>query len=232
MHNIESQLCDGEKSILRERVSHFGKPTILEVGTYKGGGSTLTFLEALRSGGGGKLYGVEADSSVFAEMKANIESVDPSYFAFFEPIQGFSQAVIPGLLKHVSAFELAFLDGGNNPQEQIDEFRLLADAIPVGGFLFSHDANLRKGKWLVPYLSELDNWRVDIHHESEEGLLEAEKIGLHPSSASLSRANRALKQMMRSPIEIATRFFPSSFKGAVLRMLPFRIRRRLGEGRK
>lgn len=206
-------------------------PTILEIGTYKGGGSTLTFLEALKRKNSGRLIGIEADPVVFAEMKANIALVDPGYFDFFEPISGFSQRVIPGLLTKYPHFDLAFLDGGNNPREQIEEFELLKDAIPVGGFLFSHDANLLKGHWLVPYLSELDNWRVTIHQASEEGLLEAEKIRVTPSPASFRRAQKVLRWRMLSPVELATLLFPSSFKGFVLKLLPLKIRRRIGEGR-
>lgn len=207
-------------------------PTVLEIGTYKGGGSTLTFLEALKRKSSGRLIGIEADPHVFAEMKANITSVDPGYFAFFEPISGFSQRVIPGLLTKYPRFDLTFLDGGNNPREQIEEFELLKDAIPVGGFLFSHDANLRKGHWLVPYLTALDNWRVTIHQASEEGLLEAEKIGVSPSPASLRRAGKVLRHRKLSPVELATLLFPSSFKGFVLKLLPLKIRRLIGEGRK
>ena len=232
MNTIESQLHPMEKRIFSNRVATIPAPSILEIGTYKGGGSTLTFCEALKHQNAGRLIGIEADPNVFAEMKANIASVDPSYFAFFEPISGFSQQVIPGLLTKHPRFDLAFLDGGNNPREQIEEFELLKDAIPVGGFLFSHDANLRKGHWLVPYLSELDNWRVTIHQASEEGLLEAEKIALTPSPASLKLARKVLRARMFSPVELATLLFPSSFKGFVLKLLPRKLRRRIGEGRK
>ena len=230
--SIESQLHPVEKEIIAQRVDAIRDPNILEIGTYKGGGSTLTFLEALKRENSGRLIGIEADPDVFAEMKANVTSVDPRYFAFFEPISGFSQRVIPGLLTKYPRFDLAFLDGGNNPREQIEEFELLKDAIPVGGFLFSHDANLRKGHWLVPYLSELDNWRVTIHQASEEGMLEAEKIGVSPSPTSLRRARKLLRGRMLSPVELATLLFPSSFKGFVLKLLPLKIRRRIGEGRK
>lgn len=232
MSDIESQLHPAEKDILRRTLASFDATTILEIGTYKGGGSTLTFLHFLADLGRGKLYGIEADRSVFDEMRSNILSVGPGYFDFFEPICGFSQKIIPPLLPSVKKLDLVFLDGGNNPREQIEEFELLKDAIPVGGYLFSHDANLRKGRWLVPYLLELDNWRTVIHQASEEGMLEAEKQAADPSPASLARAESALRHRMRSPIEVATRFFPSSFKGAVLKFLPWKIRRRIGEGRK
>lgn len=114
--NIESQLHPVEKQIIGRRVYAMSDPTILEIGTYKGGGSTLIFLEALMRKNSGRLIGVEADPDVFAEMKANISSVDPGCFEFFEPISGFSQRVIPGLLTKYPRFDLAFLDGGNNPR--------------------------------------------------------------------------------------------------------------------
>lgn len=232
MKSIESQLHLAEKQIFSRRVDAMCAPTILEIGTYKGGGSTLTFLEALKRKNSGRLIGIEADPDVFAEMKANIASVDPGYFDFFEPISGFSQSVIPRLLAKHPRLDLSFLDGGNNPREQIEEFELLKDAIPVGGYLFSHDANLRKGHWLVPYLSNLDNWRVTIHQDSEEGLLEAEKIGETPSPTSLKKARKILRGKMFSPVELATLVFPSSFKGFVLQLLPLKLRRRIGEGRR
>jgi hypothetical protein len=37
---------------------------------------------------------------------------------------------------------------------------------------------------------------------------------------------------MRTPVEVATQFFPSSFKGAILSLIPYKLRRRLGEGRR
>ena len=60
--------------------------------------------------------------------------------------------------------------------------------IPVGGQLMSHDAKVRKGRWLVPYISRLDNWESQLHDVSEYGLFYAKKIAAQPSSASLRAA--------------------------------------------
>ena len=72
--------------------------------------------------------------------------------------------------------DLVFLDGGDNPNEQIQEFELLADRIPLGGHLFAHDAKLRKGKWLHPYLKLLDNWRVELIDISRKSCSAARKL--------------------------------------------------------
>ena len=59
--------------------------------------------------------------------------------------------------------------------EQITEFQLIDPRIPVGGTLMAHDAKLRKGKWLVPYVSTLDNWECKLHDISDEGLFVAKR---------------------------------------------------------
>jgi len=232
MYNFIGQLCAAEREILMRAVAQFRHPTILEVGTYKGGGSTITFLEELLRSGGGTLYGIESDAANFVEMQDNIRGANIKFLNFFKPLHGFSQQVIPQLLDEASCFDLVFLDGGNNPREQIEEFELVKDIIPIGGYLLSHDANLRKGRWLVPFLTELDNWRTTIHQVSEEGLLQAEKLALSPSRESARRAARKLRRLKYSPVEFATTLFPSQFKGVFLRCLPYNWTRKLAEGRR
>src|SRR6185436_13026746 len=95
--------------------------------------------------------------------------------------------------------DFVFLDGGNNPIEQITEFRLLDPFIPPGAQLMAHDAKLRKGKWLVPYLSRLDNWQCTLHDVSTEGLFHARKIAQSPSPESLGSARSTLLALRLRP---------------------------------
>jgi hypothetical protein len=95
----------------------------------------------------------------------------------------------------------------------------------------SHDAKLRKGKWLVPYVSLLDNWESKLNDVSEEGLFEARKIAPVPSSASLRTAQRTLLKLRLQPAEVAAVILPHAIRHAVLRLLPRAWVRRLAEGR-
>ena len=159
----------------------------------------------------------------------------PEASARFSPLFGFSQNVIPEWLAGQPrdlAVDLAFLDGGNRPMEQIEEFQLLDPRIPVGGRLLAHDAKLRKGKWLVPYLAQLDNWKSEVRDVSTEGLLEAEKIAAHPSTDSLRRARSTLFRLRCDPAEVAAAVLPSSVCGFVLGLLPRGLSKRLSDGRK
>jgi len=232
---IEGQLNEVECRLLTEAITAANpKPqTVIEVGTWLGGGSTLHILRALEKNGSGHLWGIEADQSIYERMLANIRAAAPEACGRFTPLFGFSQDVIPRWLAEQGQavrVDFAFLDGGNNPGEQIEEFQLLDPHIPVGGQLMAHDAKMRKGKWLVPYLSELDHWRVELHDISEYGLMSARKIGAHPSPASARAAGRHLFKRRCNPAEIAAAVLPSNVCGFVLGLLPTRLSRRLSDG--
>jgi predicted O-methyltransferase YrrM len=207
---------------------------VLEVGTWLGGGSTLHFLRALEANGEGHLWGIEADRAIYDQMIANIREAAPEAAHRFTPLFGLSQKVIPQWLTEQGAstkIDVAFLDGGDNPFEQITEFHLIADRIPVGGQLLSHDTKLRKGKWLRPYLQQFDNWKVEIHDVSAEGLLQAVKLGDAPSESSRRAAAYLLRKLRLDPVELVGRFLPSSACRLLLDMMPKNLRLRISQGR-
>jgi predicted O-methyltransferase YrrM len=238
MHNqIEGQLNATERQLLTEAIRSGPRQpkAALEVGTWLGGGSTAHILNALESNGTGHLWGIEADRSIYEQMIRNLEKAVPHALHRFTPLFGFSQQVIPGWLAQQDAgFEIdfAFLDGGNRPMEQITEFRLIDPYMPVGAILMAHDAKLRKGKWLVPYVGCLDHWESEVHNISDEGLLRAKKIAARPSEHSLKRARLALLKMRCAPVEVAAAITPSAICRVVLKLLPQRFSRRLSDGRK
>ena len=116
---IEGQLNATERKILMDAVANGQPETVLEVGTYLGGGSTIHLLKALHANGKGHLWGIEADKSIYERMTANIKAAAPEAYDRFTPVFGFSQNVIPEWLKEHTCADIVFLDGGNNPMEQI-----------------------------------------------------------------------------------------------------------------
>jgi hypothetical protein len=221
--------------VLTEAIVQAARPPqiVLEVGTWLGGGSTLHILQALETNGCGHLWGIEADRAIYEKMIANIASAVPQAQGRFTPLFGLSQDVIPQWLESLGPapqVDFAFLDGGDQPAEQVTEFALLDPHMPVGSQLMAHDAKMRKGKWFVPFLGRLDHWRSQVHDSSEVGLLTAEKIALEPSPASRAAAQATLRSLRHQPIEIVARLLPGSLKGHVLRLLPRFIFRRLMRG--
>jgi hypothetical protein len=232
---IEGQLNAAERALLRAAVldRNPAPEIILEVGTWLGGGSTICFLKALEERGQGRLIGIECDRSIYDQMIANISKGAPEAVHRFTPLFGFSQQVIPDWLAEQPAgfkLNIAFLDGGNNPMEQIDEFKLIDSHMPVGSQLFSHDAKLRKGRWLVPFVCRLDNWKSQLHDISHEGLFAATKTAAAPSEASLRAAMAELRRLRMAPAEVLGRIAGPGVRKLASRILPKKLIRRLAEG--
>jgi hypothetical protein len=168
-------------------------------------------------------------------MIHNIRAAIPEGITFFTPLFGFSQQVLPDWIKNQGGspkIDFVFLDGGDSPREQIDEFHILDPYISVGGRLLSHDAKLRKGKWFVPYIMALDNYDVKLHDISEEGLLTAVKIRYAPSPGSLVKAKKTLKKLQSDPIERLGRLSPRWALHLLQKILPKTIVRKYAQGRK
>src|SRR5215471_18960573 len=219
-NTIEGQLNSAERALLLDAIlSAPAKPwVVLEVGTWLGGGSTLHILRALEKAGQGHLWGIESDKSIYERMTANLRTHAPEAMHRFTPLFGFSQEVIPRWIAEQPAgfhIDFAFLDGSNRPLEQITEFKLIDPCVPVGGQLMAHDAKLRKGKWLVPYLSRLDHWQVKLHDVSDEGLLQARQIAERPSVVSLKAAEGELSRLKREPAELAAVLLPPKVRGFI-----------------
>jgi predicted O-methyltransferase YrrM len=232
---IEGQLNARERAFIFDTIVNAPVKTqvALEVGTWLGGGSTLHILRALEKNGRGHLYGIEADRSVYERMVAGIRAAAPEAAKRFTPLFGMSTDVLPTWLKSIPSGQgigFAFLDGGDNPLEQIEEFKLVAPHISVGGVLAAHDARMRKGKWLAPYVGLLDNWKAEILDLSVEGVFCGRKLAPEPSPASLEAAERRLAQLRREPKEFLSRLMPRWCRGVVLRLLPRQLSRRLTLG--
>ena len=234
---MAGQLNERECQILASAICSVAKKpqVVMEVGTWLGGGSTLHILRALEENGTGHLWGIEANHSIYERMVTNIRAAVPKASARFTPLFGFSQAVIPKWLAdqpHNVEVDLVFLDGGNRPGEQIKEFQLLDSHIPIGGQLLAHDVKLRKGKWLLPYISKLDHWQTKLHDVSAEGLLVAKKIAPQPTRHSRRQARFTLLCLRCSPVEVLAAILPSRLCGFILKLLPNKFSRRLSDGRK
>jgi hypothetical protein len=168
-------------------------------------------------------------------MVANIRSAGDELVARFTPVFGFSQKVIPDLIKDMgkdAVFGFVFLDGGDNPMEQIEEFQLIRDYVPVGGVIMGHDAKLRKGKWLVPYMRAHDKWECVLHDVSEEGLFEVRKVSDHPSEDSKNKAASLLSTMRMQPTELIGRLLLTPLIKIILRFIPTKLLLKITQGRK
>jgi len=210
---VEGQLNARERDLIRQYLVMGGTPLRWRWRLAHGsGGSTMVILREFASAGRGHLWGVEADEAVYERMVANIGAALPEGLAHFTPIFGLSQKKLPEWIASQGSglkIDFIFLDGGDSPREQIDEFHLLDPFLKVGGRILSHDANYRKGKWFVPYISAHDNYRVTGSSGQRRGLLAAVKVDHEPSEKESSGSRqRFLLSAAGSPSSSSVTLLP------------------------
>jgi hypothetical protein len=232
---IEGQLSNEERTFLSEALTAMTpSPRVaIEVGTWLGGGSTLHILRAFERNGSGHLWGIEYSREIHDRMIANLRSAIPEALHRFTPLFGRSQEVIPEWLRAhpATSVDFAFLDGGDSPNEQIEEFELLDPHMPVGALLMAHDARMRKGKWLVPFLQKLDHWKCEMLDLSEVGLLRAVKVAVSPSPQSVAAAKKELRRLQREPRELVARLLPARLRALIARVIPAKLLQKIIHGR-
>src|SRR3954469_6476319 len=94
---IAGQLNAEERSIISKVILQRKPESVIEVGTWFGGGSTLEILSALEQNGIGHLWGIESDRTTYTQMLHNIQTALPTAAKRFTPLFGFSDFVIPRL---------------------------------------------------------------------------------------------------------------------------------------
>lgn len=123
---------------------------ILEIGTWRGVGSTYILASAAKSNDG-VLYTVESD-------KRNYDTAQDIYnteLSYLKPsvifVYGDSSKEIPGLIKAIN-FDMVFFDGEENGEKTFKDFRLIEKKIEQGCVIACHDWNIGKQSKLRPYL--------------------------------------------------------------------------------
>jgi len=101
--------------------------------------------------------------------------------------------------------------------------------MPIGSVLMSHDAFLRKGKFLRRVLPLLDHWKIKILPISTEGLLVATKVATQPTSSFKARLVLFLCRL--APLELAARLSPYWLRSALFRLLPRKLGTWIADGR-
>jgi predicted O-methyltransferase YrrM len=137
---------------------------VLEVGTWYGGGSTLYIASALRDvGEGGKLITCELDKDRYSSAKSGYES-KPEFNV--ELRNSTAKELFADVIYSGVRADMLFMDGSEDPTENLEDFKLIEDHLPSGSIVGFHDWDLdvridgnisRKNELLRPYI-ENSTW--------------------------------------------------------------------------
>lgn len=193
---MEGQMWPEERKLLHNAVLDCKPAVVLEVGTWKGGGSTLQITSALLKNASqsdtptsGVLHTCELDSSLYEEAKRNYDGIPESNHVKF--YNQSSDQLIGHLIENGEAEKLGFIffDGPEDPDVSINDFMTLDKYLQIGTFFCMHDwdpmlgpdgPRSTKALRLRPYLENLGTWETikTLTYPDSVGIVLAKKISI------------------------------------------------------
>lgn len=192
---MEGQMWPEERALLYTAVMECNPTITLEVGTWKGGGSTLQIATALQqlskpkvvcdhttntpdiiannelraivSMKNGILHTCEVNEDFYAEAVRGFANSSLSEHIVFHNIP--STDLIKQLIVTKQIPQFVFFDGPEDPELNINDFKLLDEHLPIGTYFCMHDWDLgiradglssTKAQLLRPYLEQLPTWKI------------------------------------------------------------------------
>ncbi len=135
------------------------KPSnVFEIGTRKGGGSTLYISKALKEVGYGVLFTVECNKEAYETAVNTYKNRFPELNKYINFLLGKSQEVFSPILEAIDKVDFVFLDGEENSDRTIEEFNMFSPKFAVGTRVACHDWNIGKMKKLKPILLDSSEW--------------------------------------------------------------------------
>lgn len=155
------QMTDHERDVLQNEIWLTKPSVVFEVGTWYGGGSTFQIMSGLIHNSKGILHtweSLEDRAKVAADFYSN------SYWQnrFFGHV-GSMRSHLPAVINQHGAPDFIFFDGGEDPNEAMDDIRALEPYLKPNTVLAMHDwlhAESHKCDLIKPYLESGRKWSI------------------------------------------------------------------------
>jgi len=155
---MEGQMTPEERRTLYEIVRKERPETVFEIGTWKGGGSTYILSSALYHNCRGILYTIES----MREFYEHSITLYDKTFRFLKPCVRFhfgnSIEVYPAILEKIEKVDVLFLDGAEDDQQTLKEYRLFESKLHRGSIVMCHDWKTLKTKAIRPIFTDVETW--------------------------------------------------------------------------
>lgn len=154
---MNGQLMPQERTMLYEAVIEAKPSVVLEVGTWKGGGSTWQIVEALKKNAKGILYTCETEGEFFNEAKA-LYYENP----FIKMHLMKSSDLISYMMEELIIPDFIFFDGPEDETTAVEDFLAIDPIVKKGTIFMMHDFDPPsiKAKHMRPLLENLYSWQI------------------------------------------------------------------------
>ena len=166
---LDGQLWVADRKLLYDTVRARAPRACFEIGTWKGGGSTLFIAQALYDNGGGVLHTIEIDPAMAADARRAYETYLPHLLPHVEFHVGDYREEYRGVLgshpaeagSHTSMADFVFLDGAENAGETLAQYEFFLPHLPPASAVVVHDWLTDKARLVRGVLEQSPGWRIE-----------------------------------------------------------------------
>jgi hypothetical protein len=157
---LPGQMWFEDRRVLYATVRRLRPKRCYEIGTWLGGGSTLVVARALRDNGFGHIHSIETDDWAYEQSVARYRQHIPELEQFVTLHHGDYRDTFPDLIEQEGGIDFFVLDGAEDGQETLDQFRFFDERSHAGTELFAHDWETEKARLVRPVLEQSDTWEI------------------------------------------------------------------------
>ncbi len=157
---MRGQLWYAERKLLYKTVRRFRPRICFEIGTWKGGGSTLFITRALLDNRAGKLHTIEIDEECWNEARRNYETFLPELRAHVDFHFGDYREKYSEILAGTGSVDFLLLDGAEDAGETVRQYEFFLPYLETGSVVMAHDWFTEKARLLRPLLEQKDVWEI------------------------------------------------------------------------
>ncbi len=158
--HLRGQLWYAERQLLYETIRTYRPTHCFEIGTWRGGGSTLFIGKALAENSKGKLHTIEIDKELFEKAVADYKVYLPSLLNYVEFHFGDFRKIYAGLLNQLEKVDFLILDGAEDGEQTLEQYNFFLPYLKPGTLLMVHDWFTEKTQLLKPVLENSEHWEI------------------------------------------------------------------------
>lgn len=158
---LSGQLWYAERKLLYETVRRQRPRQCFEIGTWRGGGSTLFMAQALHDNGSGRLHTIETDGQLHQEAVNNYTALLPHLLPYVTFHLGNYRDIYGRILTDAVSVDLALLDGAENAEQTLAQYRFFLPHTAPGSLLLIHDWFTDKARLVRPHLEDTRQWKIE-----------------------------------------------------------------------
>jgi hypothetical protein len=157
---ISGQMWFEDRRVLYDTVRRLRPERCFEVGTWRGGGSTLVIARALHENGRGKLHTIETMEESHHVAVENYREHAAHLLPFVDFHLGDYRDAFPAIVEQAGGVDFFVLDGAEDGEQTVEQFRFFDERAHAGCELFAHDWETEKTRLLKPALEATERWTV------------------------------------------------------------------------